>query len=129
MQIHDNKYTKYQRKHLPGDHYNQAFKAISSETGILGTDKNGDIVASGTISKEQATRLFDSNTPSEGNDFVVEYDIYEALTGEFAYKTDLYIEKHKLLDVKKDDLSVLHDQINETIPEEVDALAINSSHP
>lgn len=87
----------YKKKFPAGHHYHLAHVALQHDTiGILGK-KNNEIVASGTISKQQVEDLQKrSDLTFMDNNFVVDYEEYNKLCQEFIYEKEAYIEVNQI---------------------------------
>lgn len=86
----------YEFKFKPGKHYHIAHMAIyHDKIGILAS-KNGEFVASGTLSKKQVERLSQENLEKYEEDYVVDYETYEKLHSEFKEEKDKYIIENNI---------------------------------
>lgn len=91
-------------KYSPGKHYHEAHIALQHKTiGIVG-EKDGEIIASGTISIKQVKELEKRDLKMLGNDFIVDYKEYEQLVQEFIYEKEDYIDKGHLLEELQEDI-------------------------
>lgn len=86
----------YKKKFPVGHHYHVAHVALQHDTiGILGK-KNGEIVASGTVSKKQIEELQKRGLPTFENNIIVDYKEYEKLCQEYIYEKEAYIEANNI---------------------------------
>ena len=88
-------------KYKPGKHYQIAYmKLASKDYGICAVDSYGNVIASGSISKNQAVKLLSVKRElmqTKGCvDIVLTYVEYERATIEFNVEKDMYIEKYGL---------------------------------
>ncbi len=91
-------------KYSPGKHYHEAHVALNhSKYGILG-EKDGEIIASGSVSVTQVKELQKRDLKMIENDFVVDYKEYAKLVQEFIYEKEDFIEKNHLLEEIQQDI-------------------------
>jgi len=116
--IADNKtYNKYMKeegeeafrnfvpKYPVGNHYLEAYAAITSKQGVLGIDDAGIAQGTGSITFEQVLRLEEEGvkyTPLDKprdnyiGDFEVPYDRFVLLTNEYRHLKDKFVQENRL---------------------------------